>query len=128
MIICKIRRKKKKKEKEEEKKEEKKFLQVDGRTGGPTKGSTRGPRGTKNISKDLEKKNAAVKHYTRVRTAALQLKLHNKLTQRRLYLMSWPEIAMDNFKNIFPASTFDQTGLSSTIAGEICSVRQPLHT
>ena len=47
-------------EKEEEKEEEEKFL----RTGGPTKGSTRGPRGTKNISKDLEKKNAAVKHYT----------------------------------------------------------------
>ena len=82
----------------------------------------------KNISKDLQKKNAAVKHYTRVRTAALQLKLHNKLTQRRLYLMSGPEITMDNFKNIFPASNFDQTGLSSTIAGEICSVRQPLHT
>ena len=103
-------------------------MRVDGRTGGPTKGSTGGPRGTKNISKDLEKKNAAVKHYTRVCTAALQLKLHNKLTQRRLYLMSGPEITMDSFKNIFPASTFDQTGLGSTITDEICPVPQPLHT
>ena len=103
-------------------------MRVDGRTGGPTKGSTRGPRGTKNISKDLQKKNAAVKHYTRVRTAALQLKLHNKLTQRRLYLMSGPEITMDDFLNIFPASTFDQTRLGSTITDEICSVHQPLYT
>ena len=47
--------------KEKEDKEE--FLRR-GRMDRLTKGSTRGPRGTKNISKDLEKKNAAVKHYT----------------------------------------------------------------
>ena len=42
--------------------------------------------------------------------------------------MSGPEITMDSFKNIFPASTFDQTGLGSTITDEICPVPQPLHT
>ena len=41
------RQKEEKKEKEKEEKEEKKFLRADGRAGGPTKGSTRGPRGPK---------------------------------------------------------------------------------
>ena len=36
------------KEEKEEKKEEKNFLRADGRMGGPTNGSTRGPRGPKN--------------------------------------------------------------------------------
>ena len=39
-----------KKEKEEEKEEEKKFLHKGGRTDGPIKGSTRGPRGPKNYT------------------------------------------------------------------------------